>query len=397
MSSSDASPRDGSVQAGAPHDDAPHDGPPQADAALLRIELPPLPAREASYALEIQPGISARAGERLLAWGLSPGPLALISETRILELHGAPLLASLREAGFEPVVCRIPGGEESKSLAQATGLYPRLAAAGIERGSPVVAFGGGVVGDLAGFVAATWMRGVPFVQIPTTLLAMVDSSTGGKTGVDLPAGKNLVGAFKQPAGVLIDPALLTTLPPRDLRSGLAEVVKHGLIAAPALFERLTTSPADFSTGDQPGWSALIAEALAVKVALVSEDPYERGRRAHLNLGHTFGHAFELCSAYALPHGEGVAVGLVAAAALARELGEAPAALCEQVRSCLQGLGLPTTLEGIAPTKARLAMSQDKKKRGRRLRFVIPRGVGEVILVDDPGPPVDRALAEVLCR
>lgn len=356
-----------------------------------------MPAREGGYALEIQVGLSARAGERLLAWGLRPGPVALVSETKLLELHGAPLLASLRAAGFKPTLCRIPGGEESKSLAQAAALYPQLAAAGVERSSPVLALGGGVVGDLAGFVAATWMRGVPFVQIPTSLLAMVDSSTGGKTGVDLPAGKNLVGAFKQPAGVLIDPALLATLPPRDLRAGLAEVLKHGLIGAPALFERLARTPQDFLSPTASGWPELIAEALAVKVALVREDPYEGGRRAHLNLGHTFGHAFELCSAYALPHGEAVAVGLIAAAALAREVGAAPAALCAEVRACVEGLGLPSALQGIAPARARAAMSQDKKKRGQRLRFVIPRAVGEVVLIDDPGAAVDAALREVLSR
>ncbi|MBL4847971.1 MAG: 3-dehydroquinate synthase [Planctomycetes bacterium] len=348
------------------------------------------------YQIEVAPGLSARAGARLLAWGLRPGPIAVISEASLLDLHGAPLLASLRAAGFQPTPCLVTGGEAHKTLAAAAKCYPLLAAAGVDRSSTVLAFGGGVVGDLAGYVAATWMRGVPLVQVPTTLLAMVDSSVGGKTAVDLPQGKNLVGAFKQPEGVLSDPSLLATLPLAELRAGLGEVVKHGLIGAPALFTRLLNAPAEFATGsDDEAWSSLVREAVAVKVQIVNEDPYERGRRAVLNLGHTFGHAFELCSGYTLRHGEAVAVGLVAAAELGVGLDLAPASLPDEIRACLTGLGLPTSLKGIDPSAARQAMGQDKKKRAGLLRFVVPQSVGDVALVADPGPPVDAALEAVL--
>lgn len=351
---------------------------------------------DVSYSVEFGVGLSTRAGERLRAWGLQPGPLAVVSEPKLLELHGAPLLESLREAGFRPEPCPLVGGESNKTLTTVAGLYPRFAAAGLDRTSPVLAFGGGVVGDMAGFAAATWLRGVPFVQIPTTLLAMVDSSVGGKTGVDLPEGKNLVGAFKQPAGVIVDPCLLATLPLSELRAGLAEVVKHGLIGAPELFAQLETEPQVFLEFSDPyPWTRRLLDAISVKAEVVSEDPFERGRRAALNLGHTFAHAFELCSNYSLRHGEAVAVGLVAAAELARLLDLASASLPTRIRSCLQGLGLPVSLSGLKPSEVRAAMGHDKKRDQGRLRFVLPLAVGEVVLRPDPGDLVLRALSQVL--
>ena len=360
------------------------------------LDVPAPSAGDTSYPIECAPGISQEAGARLLAWGLTPGPLVVISEAPLLELHGAPLLASLRAAGFEPTPCLVAGGESNKTLAAAAECYALLAKAGLDRSSAVVALGGGVVGDLAGFVAATWMRGIALVQVPTTLLAMVDSSVGGKTALDLPEGKNLVGAFKQPLGVLTDPALLATLPPAELRAGLAEVVKHALIGSPELFDRLCSSPGEFlDASDAERWTSLLGEAVAVKVAIVAQDPFERGRRAVLNLGHTFGHAFEVCSGYRLRHGEAVAVGLVAAAELGVQLAMTSAALPTQIEACLLRLGLPTSFPDLSLSAVRAAMGQDKKRVAGSLRFVIPRGVGHVTLVEDPGEPVDVALRAVL--
>ena len=350
---------------------------------------------DTSYPIEFGVGLSTRAGERLLAWGLQPGPLAVVSEEHLLDLHGPPLLESLRAAGFRPVACPVPGGEANKTLANLGGLFPRFAAAGLDRTSPILALGGGVIGDLAGFAAATWLRGVPFVQVPTSLLAMVDSSVGGKTAVDLPQGKNLVGAFKQPVGVLVDPSLLATLPLAELRAGLGEVVKHGLIGAPELFAELEAEPGSFLDLSQPAaWVPRLQAAVAVKAEVVSEDPLEQGRRAVLNLGHTFGHAFELCSGYSLRHGEAVAIGLVAAAELSALIGLADAALPSRVRACLRGLGLPVSFAGATPAEIRQAMGQDKKRRAGKQHFVLLEDVSRVVLVDDPGAPVLAALARL---
>lgn len=359
---------------------------------LLRIPSP----GDAVYPIEFGAGLAARAGERLASWGLRPGPLAVVSEEHLLELHGAPLVAGLEAAGFAPTLCPVPGGEANKTLATLAGLYPRLAAARLDRGAPVLAFGGGVIGDLAGFAAATWLRGVPLVQVPTSLLAMVDSSVGGKTAVDLPEGKNLVGAFKQPEGVLIDPCLLATLPPAELRAGLGEVVKHGLIGAPELFAELEASPAAFlDLSDPAAWVPRLRAAVAVKAEVVQEDPLERGRRAVLNLGHTFGHAMELCSGYVLRHGEAVAIGLVAAAELAALLGllQEPE-LPTRIRACLHGLGLPSTYAATSPAEIRAAMAQDKKRRAGALRFVLPRALGDVIVSEAPDPLVLEALSRL---
>jgi shikimate kinase/3-dehydroquinate synthase len=342
------------------------------------------------YAIELGCGLLAQAGERLRAWGLTPGPVAVVSEDRVARHYADPLSTALREADFEPTLCLLEGGEINKTLASVAGLYERFAELRLDRRAPVVALGGGVMGDMAGFAAASWLRGVPFVQIPTSLLAMVDSSVGGKTGVDLPAGKNLVGAFKQPRGVLIDPETLATLPAVELCSGLAEVLKHALIADPQLFARLEAGVGDLSG---VAGAALVRDAVQVKVDVVQEDPFEQGRRAVLNLGHTFGHAFELLSEFSLRHGEAVGVGLVAAADVAERVGRAEAGLSQRIEGCLATLGLPTRVN-FDPAAARAAMGQDKKRRGKTLRFVIVEAVGAVALVDDPGEAVDAALARV---
>jgi 3-dehydroquinate synthase len=253
----------------------------------------------------------------------------------------------------------------------------------------VISVGGGVIGDMAGFAAASYLRGVPFVQAPTTLLAMVDASVGGKTGVDLPQGKNLVGAFKQPAAVLMDVAVLATLPSDEFRSGLAEVVKHGVIGAPRLFTQLEEEgPANLLQ--------LVADAVRVKVRVVEEDPYERGVRATLNLGHTFGHAIEQVSRYQMRHGDAVAVGMVAAANMAAALGRCDAALAARIRDLLERLGLPVSVAGHNVAAIHAAMAQDKKRSGKKLRFIIPQALGDVVVIDDPGDDVvAQAIASVV--
>ena len=353
---------------------------------LARSPTPPL-SHSAAYDVLIAPGLLAQAGPRIADAGVKPGHCAVITNPNVGGRHVPILVESLTEAGFEPLVFEIPDGEAHKTLDTAAGLYARLADAKLARNEPVIALGGGVVGDLAGFVAATWLRGVPFVQIPTSLLAMVDASVGGKVAVDLPAGKNLVGAFKQPELVLIDPDLLTTLPGAEFRSGLAEIVKAGIIGDEALFEELATrGPASLTT--------MIVDAVRVKARVVERDPFEMGDRAWLNLGHTFGHALELISGYTLRHGEAVALGMVAAAEMSANLGYCDAELPGLVRETLARLGLPTRY-AFDPPAALAAMGTDKKRRGRSLRFVLIRQVGKVFVADNvPEAAVLEALESI---
>ena len=334
------------------------------------------------YDVLIALGLLGQAGRRIADAGVKPGRCAVITNPNVAGRHAPILVESLIEAGFEPLVFEIPDGEAHKTLDTAAGLYARFADAKLARNEPVIALGGGVVGDLAGFVAATWLRGVPFVQIPTSLLAMVDASVGGKVAVDLPAGKNLVGAFKQPELVLIDPDLLSTLPGAEFRSGLAEIVKAGIIGDEALFAGLAVAgPASLT--------AMIADAVRVKARIVERDPFEMGDRAWLNLGHTFGHALELISGYTLRHGEAVALGMVAAAEMSASLGYCDAALPGLVRETLARLGLPTR-HAFDPAAALAAMGTDKKRRGRALRFVLIKRIGEVTVAD--GVPEEAVLS-----
>ncbi|MBP6789708.1 MAG: 3-dehydroquinate synthase, partial [Candidatus Promineofilum sp.] len=254
----------------------------------------------------------------------------------------------------------------------------------------IIALGGGVVGDVAGFVAATYLRGVDFVLCPTSLLAMVDASIGGKTGVDLPQGKNLVGAFKQPQAVLADVGTLATLPAAEFTSGLAEVAKHGLIADPLLWQRLMMEewhfdPRDLATNRlrRADLQSLLVRAIGVKRAVVEEDPFEHGRRAVLNLGHTFGHAVEQVSGYAMRHGDAVAIGLTAAARLSAALEECSPSLPKVVEMVLARLGLPTHIPPtLDPAALFAAMSTDKKRAAGRLRFVLLRDIGDVFVRGD---------------
>lgn len=340
-------------------------------------------------------GYQVAVGWGLLAdtarWPPLAGRPAIISDS-----HVAPLYAA-RLAHLQPLATiTFPAGEAFKTLDTVSGLYPQLLESGLDRQGAVVSLGGGVVGDTAGFVAATYMRGVSLVQCPTTLLAMVDASIGGKTGVDLPQGKNLVGVFKQPLAVMADLETLATLPAPEFTAGMAEVVKHGLIANRDLFERLESGAIGRDRAPSPfDLQLLVVEAILVKRQVVESDPFEAGRRKILNLGHTFGHAIEQVSGYRILHGQAVALGLVAAADLSAALGYCPADLPQRVRATLVRQGLPVWLPPeVAPEALLPAMGSDKKKAAGRLNFVLLREVGDVFVTDQV--PVE-AVGQVLDR
>lgn len=336
-----------------------------------------------SYPIVVGGDLLASVGPRLAALGYR-GRAGLVTSTRVGALYREPVLASLRQAGFDPVVVEIPDGEEHKNLAWLTQLYDRLLDAGIERRTPLVALGGGVVGDLTGFAAATLLRGLPVVQVPTTLLAQVDASIGGKTAVNHGPGKNLVGAFHQPRFVLADVDVLRTLPRRELVAGLAEVVKYGVIGDAALFARLETHLDALLAQDRAQLTAVVAASARQKAAVVAADEFEeRGMRATLNFGHTVGHGVERLTDYTrLLHGEAVAIGMVAASRVSRALGLCGDDVVTRVTGLLTRAGLPTELPADVERGAlALAMRSDKKTSGGRIRFVAVESVGRVRLVE----------------
>ena len=307
------------------------------------------------------------------------GPLALITDAPVGDLYAQ---------SFGPVdaVIRVPAGAAAKNLATVETIFARLVDAGFDRQGTVVALGGAAISELAGFVAATYMRGVDCVQCPTSLLAMVDASIGGKAAVDLPAGKNLMGTFKQPKAVIADIATLQTLPRRAFVGALAEVIKHALIADADLLERVET--VDWSRDENRRSSAsgalqtLVGQAIQVKVHLIQEDPFDQGRRMLLNLGHTFAHAIEHAGGPEINHGEAVAMGLSAAADLSVRLGYCDPAVQRRIEAVLRGVGLPTRIPGhIAPDRVAAAMRSDKKRRAGRPRFVLLRAIGDVFVSD----------------
>lgn len=308
--------------------------------------------------------------------------VALVTDEVVGPLHADQAVSSLEGTGLRVARCSMPAGEAHKTMDTVSDLYRQFLEAGLDRSGLVLALGGGVVGDVVGFAAATFMRGLPLVQIPTTLLAMVDSSVGGKTGVDLPAGKNLAGAFKQPALVVVDPGVLATLPPADFRAGLAEVVKAGVIGSAELFGRLEGGQALPPQYAQADLAWILRQAVAVKVAVVEADPYEGGQRAVLNLGHTFAHAFEMLSDYQLRHGEAVAIGMAVATRLAVDCSRCPPDVGGRIVALLDRLGLPTSPPAYEPEAVWAAMTSDKKKQGKRLRFVLPLHIGQVGVFDD---------------
>ncbi|HXW21124.1 MAG TPA: 3-dehydroquinate synthase, partial [Roseiarcus sp.] len=340
-----------------------------------------VPLGRRAYKIVIGEGVIAEAGARIAQ--LAPGAhCAIVADERVAALHGEALTKSLAAASLRVSTILVPPGEGSKSYRQFERVCDALIAAHVERSDVVVAFGGGVIGDLAGFCAASLRRGVRFVQIPTTLLAQVDSSVGGKTGINSSHGKNLVGAFHQPILVLADTTVLDTLSPREFRAGYAETVKYGLIGDRPFFDWLEGAWRDVFAGQAARMKA-IATGCAAKAALVAADETERGERALLNLGHTFAHAFERLVGYdgaRLVHGEAVAIGMASAFRLSRALGLCPGQDAVRVENHLRLVGLPTQLRDIpgfsAPPEAVLAaMRQDKKVERGRLTFILARGIG----------------------
>ncbi len=348
-------------------------------ACIVRVEL-----ADRSYEIAIGPGMLASAGHALREAGCRRG--VIIADTGVLATHAATVEGSLRHAGLETLMLPVHRGEASKSVSEAERLWEAMAEAAVDRGTHVIAVGGGVVGDLAGFVAATFARGLPVWQVPTTLVAQVDSAIGGKTGINLRAGKNLVGAFWQPRGVIADIDTLRTLPEREYVSGMAEVAKYGMILDELLFERLESRAGAILARDPVELGAIVRRSAELKASVVSRDEHERtGLRAILNYGHTFGHAYENAVGYGtLLHGEAVAIGMADAAELAVRIGRIPADLALRQDALLTALHLPTRLPpGPKPSPEDLValMARDKKTLHGRLRFILPTRLGEVELVD----------------
>jgi 3-dehydroquinate synthase len=307
-----------------------------------------------------------------------------------------PVVLALREAGYEVHAEQIPDGEAAKDVAVAARLWSRLAERRVSRTDAIIGVGGGAATDLAGFTAATWLRGVRLILVPTTLLAVVDAAVGGKTAINIPEGKNLVGAFYPPAGVVADPAVLASLPPAEYASGLAEVIKAGFIADPAILKLIEADPGAAARPGGPHERELIERAIRVKAAVVSTDLREAGPRQMLNYGHTLGHAIERAEGYRIRHGAAVSVGMVYAAAVARLSGRLDQATGDRHREILGAVGLPTGYRPGAWPQLRAAMAVDKKTRASRLRLVVLDGLGRPgILEDPPENLLEQAYAEIV--
>jgi 3-dehydroquinate synthase len=338
-----------------------------------------------SYEVLVGSGLIGRAGE-LMAPFLKRPRTAVVSDETVWGLHGARLTASLKAAGIDVLPVIVPPGEGTKSFEGLADVTDRLLALELDRGDVVTAFGGGVVGDLAGFAAAIYKRGIDFIQIPTTLLAQVDSSVGGKTAIDTARGKNLVGAFHQPRLVLADLDALATLPAREMRCGYAEVIKYGLLGDFGFFEWLEANGAAVVAREPQALAQAVARSVEMKGEIVAEDETEQGRRALLNLGHTFAHALESETGYgeALLHGEAVAAGMALAFRFSAAQGLATGQDAARATAAIAAVGLPTTLAEVraqpfAATALVRHMAQDKKAEGGRLTFILARGLGQAFV------------------
>jgi 3-dehydroquinate synthase len=349
---------------------------------------------ERSYDIELGASL-AQAGERIKGLGLG-NRIALVTNPTVKKLHGQRVTDSLKAAGFLVMSIEIPDGEQYKTLDRANSIYTALLINSFDRTSALVALGGGVIGDLTGFAAATYMRGVPFIQIPTTLLAMVDSSVGGKTGVNHPMGKNMIGAFYQPKKVLMDLDVLKTLPKEEFLAGLAEVIKYGVIADEGLFDYLGENREKILALEPEALERIIRRSCEIKADVVSKDERESGLRAILNFGHTVGHAVETAENYTMRHGYAVAIGMVYAARLSHKTGLCDASLPERVETLIKSYGLPTDLLALSrkPSVTELmdTMQVDKKAEGGKVKFVLPKKIGEVVITKEWD---EGALKEVL--
>ena len=362
-------------------------------------ETIPVALGDRAYDIHVGSGILARAGE--LVAPVAGGTVPVVTDENVAQLHLDSLLDSLRAQNIDARPIVLPPGEETKSFGHLEKLCREMLQLNVERRGMMVAFGGGVIGDLAGFAAGVLKRGVDFVQIPTTLLAQVDSSVGGKTAIDVPEGKNLVGMFHQPKMVIADVSLLSTLPRRELLAGYAEVVKYGALGDVAFFKWLEANGARALSGDTEALIHMVAHSCRMKAAIVTRDERETGERALLNLGHTFGHALEATSGFsqALLHGEGVAIGMVLAFRLSEHLGLCSPSDTARLTRHLKAIGLPTAIEDISgkrpsPDQLLDIMRHDKKAKSGKLHFVLARGIGRAFLAADvPLEDVKGVLAE----
>ena len=321
---------------------------------------------------------------------------ALVSDRSAMSLYGATVIESLHAAGFSVTEIIVPEGETAKTLAVAERCWDECLAAGLDRTSALLALGGGAVGDLTGFVAATYMRGIPFVQLPTTLLAQADAAIGGKVAIDHPRAKNLIGAFHQPLMVIADPSVLATLPDPEFRAGLAEVVKHGIVLDAGYFRDVEAHVREILSKDLPTLERMIAVSCRLKGRIVEADEQESGLRAALNYGHTVGHALEAVTSYSRwLHGEAVSLGMVAAARLAERLGLADSETVNRQVTLLRAIGLPVSFRAPAPQTIVQAIARDKKARDGRVPFVLAPRIGEFRLVFDiPADLVVQVLTEI---
>ncbi|MCP5084191.1 MAG: 3-dehydroquinate synthase [Alphaproteobacteria bacterium] len=351
----------------------------------------PVDLGDRSYEIAIGPGLLRDAG-KLIGAHLPRKKTAIVTDHNVAEAHLADLLASLEAEQIEAAVLQLPAGESTKSQAHLFEVTDFLLEAGIERNDVIVAFGGGVIGDLAGFAAAILRRGVNFIQVPTSLLAQVDSSVGGKTGINASAGKNLIGAFHQPLLVLADTAVLDSLPERQLKAGYAEVAKYGLLGDAGFFSWLEDNSTSLFAGDMQARMRAVETSCRAKAAIVAEDEREGSVRALLNLGHTFGHALEAVTGYSdqLLHGEGVAIGMAMAYRFSERMGVCKAGCADRAAQHLRSVGLPTHVRDVPgePLEAQsllTAMYQDKKATGGKLVFILARDIGDTYVAHDVSP------------
>jgi 3-dehydroquinate synthase len=341
---------------------------------IVRVEL-----GQRTYDISIKDGLLDSVGPLLKSSDLG-NRAVIVTNTTVAPLYLDTVHSSMQTAGFDVSRIILPDGEQFKNLDTMRLIYDELLKLGLDRSSALIALGGGVIGDMTGFAAASFLRGIPFVQIPTTLLAQVDSSVGGKTGINLAGGKNMVGAFYQPAAVIIDPLVLETLPARELSAGIAEVIKYGIICDSDFFAFLATTIDSILQLDGEAVSTIISRCCSLKADITSRDETEKGIRAHLNYGHTIGHAVETLTGYSeYLHGEAVAIGMVAAARLSRLLGCCSSEDVERIENLIKAARLPVAAPALPAGEYIQAMQKDKKKTGTELNFILLKSIGEVFL------------------
>jgi 3-dehydroquinate synthase len=365
---------------------------------VVTIRVPLLERRDASYDILIGPGL-VRQIDKILPEYCPAAAYAIISDSHVGKMYGEDVQQRLSAIGYRAELLTFPAGEWNKTRDTWAALSDRMLAAQFGRDTAVIALGGGVVTDVGGFVAATYLRGVPLVQVPTSLLAMIDSSIGGKTGVDVPAGKNLLGAFHQPRAVIVDPDLLGSLSSVQLAAGLAEAVKHGVIADAEYFAFLETEYAAIFAKHAPALERVVRRSVEIKAAVVAEDEREKGKRAILNFGHTVGHAIEATSRYEVLHGEAVAIGMVYEGRLAETLGIAAAGTAQRIQAALERLNLPVARPDASQVDDLIAaMRVDKKVRAGEIHLALPRAIGKAHGDDGGGwtvPVAEATIRQVL--